>query len=147
MNENKTVTASLFRKAAQKAVNGSPIMVDDNGVKRKKYQGRDIAAGYPDGVYITDFDIISVNDKANPGVKKSIGIYAFSDTPDGVAIGYTNGAMNITRMITEWVSDIGEGDVTVTREAYKASGERVRIKLLYELNAETGHISQKVEVM
>lgn len=150
MNENKTAnmsTASLFRKTAQKAVNGSPIMLDDNGGKRKKYQGRDIAAAYPDGIFITDFDIINVNDRANPGNKKPIGIYAFAETGNGPAIGYTNGSANITHMILEWVSVIGEGNVTATRDAYKASGERVRVKLSYEVDPNTGNNIQKVEVM
>lgn len=145
--ENKTAFASMFRKSAQKSVNGSPVMVDDNGNKRKKYQGRDIAVAFPDGVYIADFDIIAVNDRNNPGVKKSMGIYAFSDKPDGAIVGYTNGGANISRMIADWVNGIGEGDITTTRNAYKDSGARVHVKISYSVDASTGNNIQNVEVL
>lgn len=157
MNENKTATenalgksayASMFRKSAAKSVNGSTVIVDpETGKKRKKFAGRDIAVTYPKGVYIADFDIISVNDRANAGLKKSIGIYAFSDTPDGDIIGYTNGGANISRMILDWVAEIGNGDLNATRDLYKQSAGRVCVKIEYVTDPTTGNQIQSVEVL
>lgn len=157
MNENKNLTenvpdksafASMFRKSAARSVNGSSVIVDpETGKKRKKFAGRDIAVTYPNGVYIADFDIISVNDRANAGAKKSIGIYAFSDSPDGKIIGYTNGGANISRMIADWVSEIGNGDLGVTRDLYKQSAGRVCVKIEYVTDPTTGNQIQSVEVM
>ncbi len=147
MNDPNPVNAfNAFRKSAARSVNGSSVMVDDNGKRRKKYQGRDIAVSYPDGVFLADFDIIPMNDQRNPGAKKPVAVYAISDTDKGDIIGYTNGGANITRMVQDWVDGIGNGDIEATRTAYKAAGNRVKIRITYEPDSNGNNI-QKVEVL
>lgn len=143
---NPANSFSVFRKSAARSVNDSSVMVDDNGNRRKKYQGRDIAVSYPDGVFLADFDIIVMNDQRNPGMRKPVAVYAISETNNGDIIGYTNGGANITRMVQDWVDGIGGGDIEATRTAYKATENRVKIRITYEPDA-NGNIIQKVEVL
>ena len=132
--------ASLFTSTATSAVSGSSVIGN-----YKKYKGRDIAAAYPDGVYIADFDFISVRDRATKDMK-SIGVYNFSDTPSGDIIGFTMGGAVINRLLSDWVSKIGGGDIETARNLYAKSNARVRVKLSYELNESTGNTIQKVVI-
>lgn len=144
--DNAAINFNAFRKSAARSVNGSGVMLDDSGKRRKKYQGRDIAVSYPDGVFLADFDIVLMNNRTNPGEKKPVAVYAFAETDKGDIIGYTNGGANITRMVQDWVDGIGDGDIEATRTAYKAAGNRVKIRITYEPDSNGNNI-QKVEVL
>lgn len=132
--------AGLFTNTAAAAVSGSPVIGN-----LKKYKGRDIAAAYPDGIYIADFDIISVRDR-NTHEPKPIAIYNFRADPSGDVIGFTMGGAVIGRLVNDWIAKIGGGDIDTARDLYAKSGARVRVKLSYEVNENTGNTVQKVEV-
>ena len=132
--------ADLFFNTAANAVSGSSVIGN-----LKKYKGRDIATAYPDGVFIADFDIISVRDR-NTHELKAVSVYNFSDSVSGDVIGFTMGGAVIGRLINEWISKIGKGDINTARDLYKRSGSRVRVTLFYEMNESTGNTIQKVKV-
>lgn len=132
--------ASLFTSTATNAVSGSSVIGN-----YKKYKGRDIAAAYPDGVYIVDFDFITVRDRTSKDMK-NVGVYNFSDAPSGNIIGFTMGGAVINRLLSDWVTKIGGGDIETARNLYAKSGARVRVKLSYELNESTGNTIQKVVI-
>lgn len=131
---------SAFRAAAKKATSSTDVIGD-----YRKYKGRDIAVTYPEGVYIADFDKITVRDRQT-GIMKPVAVYNFSATPSGDVEGYTLGGSVINRLIDDWIEGIGQGDVTVTRKAYKASGQRVKIKISYG-ESSSGNPIQRVEVI
>ena len=132
--------AGLFSSTAANAVSGSSVIGN-----LKKYKGRDIAAAYPDGVFIADFDIISVRDR-NTHELKPVSVYNFSDSVSGAVIGFTMGGAVIGRLVNDWISKIGGGDIDTARDLYKRSGSRVRVTLSYEMNESTGNTIQKVKV-
>lgn len=136
---NNSANFNAFAARAKKSTSGTEVMQN-----LKKFQGRDITVSFPEGVYVVDFDVINVRDRKNNGAMKSVAVYNFSDTPDGAPIGYTLGGIVINRMVNDWIQDIGEGDVDRTRELYKSSGQRVRIKISYGNSG--GNPCQNVEV-
>lgn len=134
-----TSLAGLFAATATAAVSGSDVIGT-----YKKFKGRDIAAMYPDGVYICDFDIITVRDR-NTKESKPVAVYNFSATVSGDVEGFTMGGSIINRLVNEWVLKIGGGDVEKARTLYKQSGSKVRVTLTYELT-DSGNTIQRVKV-
>lgn len=137
---NNPANFNAFAARAKKSTSGTEVMQN-----LKKFQGRDIAVSFPEGVYLVDFDVINIRDRKNDGVMKPVAVYNFTDTPDGAPIGYTLGGSVINRMVEDWIQDIGGGDLNRTRALYKSSGQRIRVKISYGTTS-GGNPCQNVEV-
>lgn len=108
--------ANLFTKLAKKATTLSYIMEG-----REKIKISDVINLYPDGITITEFDMVTTPD--NNGVASTYPVLAFSE--DDTRFIY--GGKAIKDMCTMWLANF-DGDVEATSQALKAAGG-VKIKL------------------
>lgn len=108
--------ANLFTKLAKKATTLSYIMEG-----REKIKISDVISFYPDGITITEFDMVTTPD--NNGVANTYPVLAFSE--DDTKFIY--GGKAIKDMCTMWLANF-DGDVEATSQALKAAGG-VKIKL------------------
>lgn len=109
--------ANMFAQLAKKATVLSGIMTD-----REKMSTEDIINNYPDGITITEFDVVTTPDQnGNPSTYP---ILAFAE--DNTKFIY--GGKALMDMVTMWLANF-EGDIETTSNALKAAGG-VKIKMV-----------------
>lgn len=132
--------AFSFIDSAKKSVSGSDVTAQG-----KPVNGQALASIYGDnGFYLRDFDMITMTDRQT-GENRPVAVFSVSDTPDGEIKYNTKGRLLTNRMIREWV-DAFNGDINAARDAYKASGTPVRMKIEYT-SSNNGNPLQKVTIM
>ena len=102
--------ANLFTTLARKATTLSTVMEG-----REKISTNDCITQFPDGITITEFDVITTPDKE--GNPSTYPIVAFKED-------YTKflyGGKALMDMVTMWLANF-EGDVEATSNALKAAG-------------------------
>lgn len=108
--------ANMFATLAKRATTLSAIMEG-----REKITTEDIIKNFPDGITITEFDIVTTPD-AN-GNPSTYPVIAFAE--DNTKFLYGGKALN--DVVTTWLANF-EGDVETTSNALKAAGG-VKIQL------------------
>ena len=108
--------ANMFATLAKRATTLSVIMEG-----REKITTEDIIKNFPDGITITEFDIVTTPD-AN-GNPSTYPVIAFAE--DSTKFLYGGKALN--DVVTTWLANF-EGDVETTSNALKAAGG-VKIQL------------------
>lgn len=108
--------ANLFTKLAKKATTLSYIMEG-----REKIKTADVISLYPDGITITEFDMVTTPD--NNGVASTYPVLAFSEDDSK----FIYGGKAVKDMCTMWLANF-DGDVEATSQALKAAGG-VKIKM------------------
>lgn len=101
-----------FLQAAQDALSGSKVMQG-----RTKISTEDIIKKYPDGVTVTEFDMIVKSDGA------CYPVMAFKEDPDK----YFNGGSLANKIAQDWIK-MYDGDISTASDELKASGG-VKFKL------------------
>lgn len=122
-----------FRKVAQEKTNGSFVMTGREAIKTDM-----LIAAYPDGVTITEADIITTTD-SDTGEEKEFATFAFAEDNSK----YFNGGASLTNIVKEWLKDYPDTK-TMTADL-KASGG-VKVKLAKE-SLKNGHTFTKVTVL
>lgn len=103
---------SKFTEMAKANVNGCPLMVD-----RTKIGTDEIIKFYPDGITLTEFDILSVDDNYYPVI-----LFAEDQTK------FFFGGAVLSKIIASWMKDYA-GDVKAASDDLKASGGvKIRMK-------------------
>lgn len=98
---------SRFADVAKKNLNaGCPQMEG-----REKVDIEDIITDYPDGIRITAFGIITVNNE-------DITVFNFEEDPKA----FFFGGKVLTDLAKYWISDIGNGDIQATNEEMTKDG-------------------------
>ena len=108
--------ANLFTKLAKKATTLSYIMEG-----REKIKTSDVISLYPDGITITEFDMVTTPD--NNGVASTYPVLAFMEDDSK----FIYGGKAVKDMCTMWLANF-DGDVEATSQALKAAGG-VKIKM------------------
>lgn len=101
---------NMFADLAKRATTLSVIMTD-----REKLSTEDVINLYPDGITVTEFDVVTTLD-AN-GAPSTYPVLAFKE--DDTKFIY--GGKAIMDIVTLWLSHF-EGDVETTSKALKSSG-------------------------
>lgn len=109
--------ANMFATLAKRATTLSVIMEG-----REKINTEDIIKNFPDGITITEFDIVTTPD--SNGNPSTYPVIAFAE--DNTKFLYGGKALN--DVITTWLANF-EGDVETTSNALKAAGG-VKIKMV-----------------
>lgn len=117
-----------FRALAQKATTLSELMVDKN-----KLASEDIIRNWPDGVTLTDFDIVTSGDATYP-------VFAIAEDPDGF---YMGGAI-LMKIVNSFVEAF-DGDIDGAAEEFAKSGG-LKVKLT-QGRTKRGNSLIKVEVV
>ena len=108
--------ANMFAALAKQATVLSSIMTD-----REKMSTEDIIAKYPEGITITEFDVVTTPD--SNGNPSTYPILAFAE--DSTKFIY--GGKALMDMVTVWLANM-DGDIESTSKALKAAGG-VKIKM------------------
>lgn len=108
--------ANMFAALAKQATVLSTIMQD-----REKMSTEDIIAKYPEGITITEFDVVTTPD--SNGNPSTYPILAFAE--DNTKFIY--GGKALMDMVTVWLANM-DGDIESTSKALKAAGG-VKIKM------------------
>ena len=108
--------ANMFATLAKRATTLSAIMEG-----REKITTEDVIKNFPDGITITEFDVVTTPD-AN-GNPSTYPVIAFAE--DNTKFLYGGKALN--DVVTTWLANF-EGDVETTSNALKAAGG-VKIQL------------------
>ena len=106
----------MFAALAKQATVLSTIMQD-----REKMSTEDIIAKYPEGITITEFDVVTTPD--SNGNPSTYPILAFAE--DNTKFIY--GGKALMDMVTVWLANM-DGDIESTSKALKAAGG-VKIKM------------------
>lgn len=125
--------ANIFATLAKKATTLSPIMEN-----RDKLATKDVIANYPDGITITEFDILTTTN-AN-GEAQTYPVIAFNED----ATKFIYGGKALMDIVTMWVANF-EGDIEATSNALKASGG-VKVRM-YESTTKAGRNFTQIEVV
>ena len=118
-----------FKKAASKAVANSFVREG-----RENISIEDLRDTYPDGVTITEFDMLSSKDGAFP-------TFAFAEDINK----YFNGNLSLKNIVDAWLVEF-EGDVEECSNQLKAAGG-VKIKFLPKQRTSSGFWFTPVEVV
>ena len=125
--------ANIFATLAKKATTLSPIMEN-----REKIATKDVIAKYPDGITVTEFDMLTTTN-AN-GETSTYPVIAFSE--DNTKFIY--GGKALMDIVTLWVANF-EGDIEATSNALKAAGG-VKIRM-FESTTKAGRNFTQIEVV
>lgn len=126
------MNTNIFAESARKSTSLSDVM---NG--RTKVSISDIIKGYPAGITLTDFDIVTMTDK---GREVSYPVFLFAESESE----YFNGGAVLAKIVNGWCA-MFEGDVDETREKFRESGG-VKVKM-EEGRTKTGNNIVKVNVI
>lgn len=108
--------ANMFAELAKRATVLSPVMTD-----REKVSTEDIIKNYPNGITITEFDIVTTPDK--DGNNMTYPVLAFKEDETK----FLYGGKALMDIVAVWLSHF-EGDIESTSSALKAAGG-VKIQL------------------
>lgn len=108
--------ANMFAELAKRATVLSPVMTD-----REKVSTEDIIKKYPNGITITEFDIVTTPDK--DGNNMTYPVLAFKEDETK----FLYGGKALMDIVAVWLSHF-EGDIESTSSALKAAGG-VKIQL------------------
>lgn len=104
-----------LKQVAQNSITLSPLMVDRVAVKTE-----DIVSKYPNGITVTDFDIVDAVIDSKPA---HFAVLTFAE--DKTAY-YTSGII-ITKMIDAFVDECGS--INEARANYDADSDKLKLKL------------------
>lgn len=125
--------ANMFATLAKRATTLSSIMQD-----REKITTDELISKYPNGVTVTEFDVVTTPDKnGNPSTYPVIA-FAEDDTK------FFYGGKAMMDIITTWLAHF-EGDIDGVSNALKAGGG-CKVKL-YASKTNKGHNFTKVDVI
>lgn len=121
---------NLFTQLARKAVANSSVREG-----RTLITTDELMSKYPDGITITEFDMLQVHDRQT-GELKSFPTLAFAED----STKYINGGGAITKIVEEWL-DHFEGDIESCNAALKAAGgAKIRICAPIRTNSGNSYI-------
>ena len=127
--------ANLFSDLARKATANSVVRVG-----RTKISMDEIMAQFPNGVTITEFDMLS-HRNASTGEIESFPTFAFAED----ASRFFNGGSSLTNIANTWLAHFN-GDIEECNRALKVAGG-VRIKILPRMQTKNGTWFVPVEVV
>ena len=110
--------ANMFANLAMKAVSLSPIIEG-----KTKISVADIVSQYPDGITVTDFDIVSGTDQNGEAITYPV----FTFAEDTSRFGF--GGKVMRSIVDNWVHAF-DGDIEATSKALAANGG---VKLRFSL--------------
>ena len=110
--------SNMFVEIGRKAVANSPVREG-----RESISTEEILNKYPDGITITQFDVLS---KRNGTEMVTFPTFTFAEEPTK----YYNGGMSLSKVVNGWLAHF-DGDIEAANAALKASGG-CRIKLISE---------------
>lgn len=125
--------ANMFATMAAKAVANSSVREG-----RERISTEEIIAQYPNGVTITEFDILS---KRNGAELTQFPTFGFAED----ITKYFNGGSSLMRIVTEWMAHF-EGDIEACNAALKAAGG-CKVRLLQPIRTGNGNNFVPVEVI
>ena len=125
--------ANMFADMAKKAVDNSPVREG-----REHISTEEILRDYPEGITITEFDILSKRDGA---IMVTFPTFAFAEDISK----YYNGGTSLAKIVNEWLAHF-EGDIDADNAALKATGG-CKIKLLPMQRTGSGNNFVPVEVI
>lgn len=125
--------ANMFADIAKKAVANSPVREG-----RERISTEEILREYPEGITITEFDMLTKRDGAN---LVTFPTFAFAEDISK----YYNGGTSLKKVVDGWLAHF-EGDVEAANAALKASGG-CKIKLLPMQRTGNGNNFVPVEVI
>lgn len=125
--------ANLFTNLAKRATTLSVIMEN-----REKVSTEDIIRDYPDGITITEFDVITTT--GDNGMPSTYPVLAFAEDKDK----FIYGGKALNDIVTMWLANF-DGDVEATSAALKAAGG-VKIRLV-SAKTKQGRNFTRVEVI
>lgn len=96
---------SIYSKAAEEALGTSYVIRG-----REKITTDELIARYPEGVTITEFDVIGSEDKTYP-------VFAFAEDPTL----YFNGGALAQKIVEAWIS-LTDGDIDAASSGLKSTG-------------------------
>ena len=100
------MSQNIFATGAKEALGGSPVMLN-----RTKIATNEIIARYPNGITVTEFDVIA---KADGG---SYPVFAFAED----STRYFNGGALAAKVALKW-GTMFDGDIEAASDALKAAG-------------------------
>lgn len=124
---------NMFAAMAQKAVANSQVREG-----RERISTEEIISHYPDGVTITEFDMLS---KRNGVELTTFPTFAFAEDDTK----YFNGGTSLKKIVDEWLQHF-EGDIDACNAALKAAGG-CKIRLLPSIRTGNGNNFVPVEVL
>lgn len=125
--------ANMFAEMAKKAVSNSTVREGRTNVSVDE-----IAKAYPDGITITEFDMLTVRDGAE---LKNFPTFAFEESPAS----YFNGGDSLKKIVTDWLAHF-DGDIEACNAALKASGG-CKIKIHEKIRTSNGNSFTPIEVL
>lgn len=125
--------ANMFASMAQKAVSNSVVREG-----REHISTEEIIAKYPNGITITEFDILQ---KRNGADLQSFPTFGFAEDMSK----YYNGGTSLMKIVQAWLAQF-EGDIEACNVALKAAGG-CKVKLLPPLRTGNGNNFVPVEVI
>jgi len=125
--------ANMFADIAKKAVANSTVREG-----RELITTEEILRNYPDGITITEFDILTRRDGSN---LVTFPTFAFAED----ITKYYNGGLSLKKVVDGWLAHF-EGDIESANAALKASGG-CKIKLLPMQRTGNGNNFVPVEVI
>lgn len=123
----------MFAQLAKRATTLSPIMEG-----REKISTEDVIKSFPNGITITEFDVITTTD-AN-GVPNTYPVIAFAEDVNK----FIYGGKALNDIVTTWLANF-EGDVETTSNALKAAGG-VKIKMVSD-KTKQGRNFTRIEII
>lgn len=123
----------MFVEIGKKAVANSPVREG-----REVISTEEILRDYPDGITITQFDVLS---KRNGSEVSNFPTFAFAEDPTK----YYNGGLSLSKVVDGWLAHF-EGDIEAANAALKASGG-CRIKLMPMLRTDGGNNFVPIEII
>lgn len=123
----------MFVEIGKKAVANSPVREG-----REVISTEEILDKYPDGITITQFDVLS---KRNGSEMVNFPTFAFAE--DNTK--YYNGGMSLKKVVDGWLAHF-DGDIDAANAALKASGG-CRIKLMPMRRTDGGNNFVPIEIL
>lgn len=125
--------ANMFANLAKKAVANSPVREG-----RERISTEEIIAQYPNGITITEFDMLQ---KRNGAELTMFPTFAFAED----ITKYFNGGTSLKKITDEWLAHF-EGDIEACNAALKANGG-CKVRLLPMQRTGSGNNFVPVEVI
>lgn len=123
----------MFVEIGKKAVANSPVREG-----REVISTEEILDKYPDGITITQFDVLS---KRNGSEMVNFPTFAFAED----STKYYNGGMSLKKVVDGWLAHF-DGDIDAANAALKASGG-CRIKLMPMRRTDGGNNFVPIEIL
>ena len=125
--------ANMFAEMAKKAVANSAVREG-----RERISTEEIIAAYPNGITITEFDILT---KRNGNELTNFPTFAFAED----VTKYFNGGSSLSKIVNGWLGHF-DGDIEACNAALRASGG-CKIRLLPMQRTGNGNNFVPVEVI